>query len=152
MFLIVTAGVLYVLMCVYVYDLVRFIKINSNNDVGDMAAVMSYVSNIAVYIREICLLAVVDFLFCVGQKRYNKNMLAISVASFALAIILYIMSSAISGLFTLFFNKLNIAPSTTMSYFYLWTVLSTLPFVGLTVSYIVVKAKYLKTVKQENCC
>ena len=143
--LIVTAGVLHLLMCLYVYFLVRFVKMDYENYVGDMVVIMSYVSNITFYLREICLLAVVDFLFCVGQKRYNKGMFGISIALFAVAVTVLFANSPLSGLNTFFFNKPYETSSTTMSLFYLWTALSTLPFVGLAVAYIVVKAKYLKS-------
>ena len=149
-FLIVTAGVLFVLMCVFIYGLVNFIMLSQQMDYGFgtvsfYASVFSYFSNITVYLRRICLLALVDFLFCVGQKRYNKSMLGISVAAFALAILMLFLNSSISGLYTLFFNKLDVDVNTTVGYFCFWTALSTLPFVGLTVSYVVVKSKFLKS-------
>ena len=149
-FLIVIVGLSAFMMCFHIYGLQNFIDMNPYMDyvsVSFYVSVMSYVSNIALYLRAICLLAVVDFLFCVGQQRYSKSMLGISVAAFALAIIMHFMK--IVG--TSFFYKIIMLDSpTVMAYCYLWTALSTLPFVGLTVSYIAVKAKYLKSQSKNN--
>ena len=149
-FLIVIAGVLACMMSVYILGLIHYIKTSPMKDYWTepyYVSVMSYVSNITFNLRAICLLAVADFLFCVGQKRYNKSMLGISVASLALALVIFLMSFWGTSFF---FNVVRFDDYTVMGYFFLWTTLSTLPFVGLMVAYIVVKVKYLKSQSKNN--
>ena len=146
-FLIVLAGIFTFWMCVNLYELVDWINegFKGFDSVGHYQILMSYTRTVASYLRSICFLAVVDFLFCVGQKRYSKSMLGICVAMFALDVMVIFVNSGLFGL-TAYIHRITYEdPYTATGYFYLWTAHLTLPFVGLTIAYIVTKAKYLKS-------
>ena len=106
---------------------------------------MSYVDGIVGDVRDICLLALVDFFFCIGQKSYGKSMLGIAIAMFVFPITLTLAQFVLLAYnLPTFFDVILIDVYTGMAYYYLWTVLKTLPFVGLAVAYIVSKHNYLK--------
>ena len=116
------------------------------HDAGFYALVISYVDGLAGTIRSLCLLAVVDFVFCLGRKSYDKNMFGIIITMFAFAVFLpferYIL---VAFNIPTFFDATIVDPYTGIAYFYLWTALTTLPFIGLAVAYVVTKWKFIKT-------
>ena len=119
-------------------------------DLSFYSILMNYVSSFAGSIKSICLLAVVDFVFCIGRKSYSKSMFAISITMFAFAILLlfegYIL---VAFKMPTFFDAIIVDQYAGFAYFLLWTALKTLPFVGLTIAYIVSKWKFLKTLPKE---
>lgn len=146
-FLIILAAMrsLYIGICVYYIMQLKEYGLSLGYDsLFYYTQVMSYIESIASNIRSIFILAVVDFLFCVGQKNYNKSMLGISVALFALEII-YRISSLFGVNYSFFYRVLEREVYTVFVYYIFWIAHITLPFVGLAVAYIVVKARYLKS-------
>ena len=139
--LIVLAAVKTLLLCVSIYYFRRFLiwERNELHTIGYYINIVAYVANIATAICAICRLAVVDFIFCLGQKRYNKSMLGIAIALFALSVGM----TVVSPLVTRYFEDVIVAGSTSaLTAFYWWVALSSLPYLGLAISYIVVKSQF----------
>ena len=136
------------LICLYLRGVVLLETPNPEPDLGYYASLISYVSNIASIIRTICLIAVVDFLFYVGRKTYNRSMFAIALTMFVFAVLLLTeIPSLVSFKLPSFFQVIEKDVYTGMAYFYLWTALTTLTLVGLAIAYVAVKFKYLKKLK-----
>lgn len=143
--IIVMAGIETLLLALIIRSFAIALRLEYSADVGFYAQIISYVSNIEGIVRDICLLAVVDFVFCLGQKGYSKCMLGIAIAMFAFKVALMFEAFILLGLNVPSFMQVIIKDQYTgIAYFYLWTALTTLPFVGLAVAYIVTKHKYLK--------
>ena len=143
--LITLAAIRALLMIITIGYLVQLARLTPEHEFSYYSQIISYVGSIAGSIRAICLLAVVDFVFCLGRRNYDKNMFAIAITMFAFAIILMFEGVAtVAFRIPSFIHVILVDQYTGMAYFYLWTVLTTAPFSGLTIAYIVVKAKYLK--------
>ena len=146
--LIVMASVEFLFLCVSfgVFRYMLYNYMDPTYEVPYYAEMMSYVNSMAHFFCAIFQLAMVDFVFCLGQKKYDKNMLGISIAMFAFTIVVKFISLPYLGLGVAFFTKIiMVDPSTGIGYYFLDVALTSLPFVGLAVASMVVKAKYLKT-------
>ena len=149
--LITLAGIETLLLVLLIGTFATALKLENSADIGFYAQIISYVSNIEGIVRDICLLAVVDFVFCLGQKSYSKSMLGIAIAMFAFKVALMFELFILLGLnVPSFLQVITIDPYTGIAYFYLWTALTTLPFVGLAVAYIVTKHNYLKKARSNT--
>ena len=149
--LIILAAVKACILLVGVYYLTKLVKLTPEPTVTFYIDVISYVNSIADPIRAICLLAVVDFVFCMGRKSYSKSMFGLAITMFVLAIILS-FEGVILVVFHIpsFFQVVIVDQYTAMAYFYLFTFLKTAPFVGLAVAYIVTKHNYLKKARSNT--
>ena len=149
--LITVAGIKAFLLLLNIRIFATTISTMPTHEAAFYSLVISYVDGLASTIRSICLLAVVDFVFCLGRKSYDKNMFGIIITMFAFAIFLpferYVL---VAFNIPTFFDAIIVDPYTGIAYFYLWTALTTLPFIGLTIAYIVTKWKYLKTLPTVN--
>lgn len=143
--LIVMACVETLLLCiaVCVFDHVMKYSLDPTYPVTYYIDIISYVGSMVSFLIPIFALAVVDFFFCMGQKKYNKSMLGIAIAIIAFWIAKTVLSLPFVGLGTSFFFRIIMSdPYTGFAYY---EVLMTAPFLGLAIAYIAVKAKYLKT-------
>ena len=149
--LIIWAAVRFLILMVGVYCLAKTVRLTPEPNIGFYAEVINYVNSISESIRAICLLAVVDFVFCIGRKSYGKSTFALAITMFVLAIVLS-FEGVMLVVFHIpsFFQVIVVDQYTTMAYFYLLTVLKTLPFVGLAVAYVVTKHNYLKKARNND--
>lgn len=106
---------------------------------------MSYANHIIEPLRAICLLVLVDFVFCIATKSFNKSMFGIAIAEFALTVVMLFMASPFVGLNSIRFYYPMVDLLKGNLSFYLWRALSILPFVGLSTAYVVVKIKFVKS-------
>lgn len=145
--LITMAVVETLLLCISAYVIYRALeRLDPTYPVGYYISLIGYINGMANAPRAIFLLAVVDFVFCLGQKRYNKSMLGIAIALFSFSIIMSVLSSTYLGLGVAFFQEaVRVDPHKAFANYLLWLGLTTAPYPGLAVAYIVVKALYLKT-------
>lgn len=107
---------------------------------ADMRLKMTYEARMAnlmsVVFSTTCQLAVIDFLFCAEEKKYSKSMFAIAITLF----VLYVAFVAVSVVLCtqIYFDAVNFL----FWNFFVWIALASAPFVGLTVAYVIAKAKF----------
>ena len=154
-FIIVSAAVLLLL---FLYQIGVFVTeyTSSVNEVIVIYAVLDLIGSTKL-LCGICALAVLDFLFCVGEKRYNMKMFGIAVALFSLFMQLELFSLFSPRLYTDILNGLlrisyrppvSSAPSDMYAPIAAYLIVNLLilaTFIFLTVLYIRSKRKYLKS-------
>lgn len=108
----------------------------------------SIINSIAIILCFICGLAVVDFIFCLGENKYNKSMLGIAITMFVLSVI-FVVSSMILGVTIISMGLAGLNFYSTLS-LYLWTIFTAAPFVGLAIAYVAVKRKFILSTSQRK--
>ena len=152
-FILICAGAFlaYALLCfVYIIDDIIY---NGRGSIDYFAYLFTaWFSTLLSMICAISALAVVDFLFCYAQKKFNNSMFAIAVAllvlvAFRLPYALFpddmfatLLAYNTSSLHDNYINRLIISFTAEMAF--------VSAFIGLAVAYVVVKWKYLKAQTQ----
>lgn len=151
--LIVLAGVQALLFCIVVCVFNHVLKssMDPTHPVTYYIDIIAYVNSMTGFLTTIFSLAVVDFVFCIGEKRYNRSMLGIVITIIAFGITKTVLSLSFVGLGTAFFYRIVMSdPYTGFAYYLAWIVLTSAPYLGLAIAYIVVKARYLKTTSAKS--
>ena len=142
----VTVGIYALLVCMAIYYLWRFVMLwkNEMHTISDYVVIMSYTSNLTNAVCAICHLAIWDFVFYLGRKRYNAGMLGIVFALFAFSVVGNLTSSFVMSLFDRIMTR---DIYTGFAYFLIYRAYVVTANVALAIAYLAVKCRYLKTHK-----
>lgn len=145
--LITIAGVEIIILCILSVMLSRMVQkeqpsLYFSNHIPEIANHVNVMANV---LYSIFLLAVVDFFFCIGQKRYNKSMFGVAIAMISFALLIALLSLIYCWLDNTTSLFQYVTTVNELVLLLAWVGVIILTYLGLTIAYIAVKARYLKT-------
>lgn len=105
----------------------------------------TYIANItitmAIVLCATCGLAVLDCIFCLEEKKYNKSMLGIAITMMVLFVV-FVTPSLVYNIKLISGTIIEMDPYDNFLFFVL-EIFITMPFVGLAIAYWAVKLKFI---------